>query len=150
MLLVGGCSHLWHTYLPQHLCGHSNSNSQRKAAQFCSHMILPHPVLLNMPLIVYRLTPGYTSSQFPPPKVYQSNICTEICLGTMMLSSPFPGISLIAVLIFLGTQLVDVTKVVIDDSNTTQITYSTGWKEFNNLVMPTMENAYNGTFHSCV
>ena len=113
-------------------------------------MILPHPVSLNMPLIVYRLTPGYTSSQFPPPKVYRSNIRTEIRLDTAMLSSPFSGISLIAVLVFLGTRLVDATKVVVDDSNTARITYSTGWKEFNDLVMPTMENAYNGTFHSCV
>ena len=68
-----------------------------------------------------------------------------------MLSSLFFGISLIAVLVFIfvGARLVDAERVVVDDANTARITYSTGWKDFNDLVMPTTENAYNGTFHPC-
>ena len=69
-----------------------------------------------------------------------------------MLSSLFSGISLAAVLVFLlaGTRLVDATHVVVDDSNTARIIYSTGWKDFIDLVMPTKGSAYNGTFHPCV
>ena len=75
-----------------------------------------------------------------------------IHLDTVMLSSPFSGISLIAVLVFLfaRTRLVDATRVIVDDANTARITYSTGWKDLNDLDMPTKESADNGTFHPCV
>ena len=125
-------------------------NRQSKGLQFRSHMILPHPVSLNIPLIVYRLRFHYP--WVPHPKVHRSDIRTEIRVDTAMLSSPFSKFSLIAVLVFLfaGTRLVGATRVVVDDSNIARITYSTGWKDFNDLVMPSKESAYNGTFHPCV
>ena len=70
--------------------------------------------------------------------------------------SPCSGISLIVVVIYLFAgrmRLVDATSVVVDDTNTAQVTYSTGWKHFNDcacLVKPTKANAYNGTFHPFV
>ena len=133
-------------------CG-SNCNS--KVVQFRSHMILPHPVSLNMPLIVYWQSfhhPWVHEPQFPHPKVHRSDIHTELRLDTMMLSPLFSGISLAAVLVFLfaRTRLVDATNVVVDDSNTARIIYSTGWKDFIDLVMPVKGSAYNGTFHPCV
>ena len=93
--------------------------------------------------------PGYASTQFPASR---SDIRAEIRLDTAMLSSPVSGISLIAVLVFLfaGTRRVGATRVVVDDANTARITYSTGWKEYNDFVMPTKESAYNETFLLCV
>jgi hypothetical protein len=47
----------------------------------------------------------------------------------------------------------DARSVVVDDANTDRITYSSGWKEFNDctcLVQPTKASANNGTYHPCV
>jgi len=72
-----------------------------------------------------------------------------------MLSSCF-GISLIAVLasLFAGMRLVDATSIVVDDANTARVTYSAGWKHFNDCAclveLAAKASAYNGTFHPCV
>src|SRR5258708_1008899 len=113
-----------------------------------------------MPLItcVYRLCFPCNGFFLPLPRVHQHpTACVpkpinptyaQIHLDTAMRSSSFSRISLIAVLVFLfaGIRRVDATSVVVDDANTARITYSTGWKDFNDLVKPTKEGAYNETF----
>ena len=85
------------------------------------------------------------STRTPNPRIPKSIDLTY----TAMLLSLFSGISLAAVLVA-GTRLADATNVVVDDSNTARITYSTGWKDFIDLVMPTKGSAYNETFHPWV
>jgi len=69
--------------------------------------------------------------------------------------SPFSQISFVAVLvlIFTGARL-DAKSVIVDDTDASKITYSSGWLAGNTctgcFAQPDKTQAFNGTWHECV